>query len=255
MKYIKILLQYDGTDYFGWQKQKDSNTIQTIIENRLFKITGESIKLTGASRTDSGVHALGQTAVFATNSKLETHTIIKALNSLLPNDIKAISFKETDKNFHPRYNAKSKIYFYLISNNHIVSPFFYRHVWKVPYNLNIALMKKAGRLLKGRHDFSAFRGAGCGAKTTIRDITLLKIESLQEMHFMDCKIQGNFIKISIEADAFMRHMVRNIVGTLVEIGRGKMDIETIPEAFELKDRRKTGPTAPPKGLFLEKIKY
>lgn len=255
MKYIKILLQYDGTHYLGWQKQKDSNTIQTIIETRLFRITGENIKLTGASRTDSGVHALGQIAVFATNSNLETHTIIKALNSLLPNDIKAMDFKETDKNFHPRYDAKNKTYFYLISNNRIVSPFLCRYVWAVPYNLDLALMKKAGKLLKGSHDFSAFRASGCGAKTTEREIISFKIVQTEKIDFMTSRIEGDFIKITIEANAFLRYMVRNIVGTLVEIGRGKMDVKTISEAFELKDRRKTGPTAPPNGLFLEKIKY
>jgi tRNA pseudouridine38-40 synthase len=255
MKYIKILLQYDGTRYLGWQKQKDSNTIQSIIENRLFQITGENVKLIGASRTDAGVHALGQVAVFATNSHLETETIMRALNSLLPHDIRALDFNETDQNFHPRYDAKNKIYFYMIANSHIVSPFLYRYVWRVPYNLDIALMKKAGKLLKGSHDFSAFRGSGCGAKTTEREIISFKIEQTEKIDFMTCRIQGNFIKITLEANAFLRYMVRNIVGTLVKIGRGKMRLETISDAFELKDRRKTGPTAPPNGLFLEEIRY
>lgn len=257
MKYIKILLQYDGTRYLGWQKQKDSNTIQSVIENRLFQITGENVKLLGASRTDAGVHALGQVAVFATNSHLDAQTIMRALNSLLPKDIRALSLNETDKNFHPRYNAKSKIYFYTIANSPIVSPFLYRYVWRVPYtyNLDISLMKKAGKLLKGIHDFSAFRGSGCGAKTTEREIISFKIEQTEKIDFMTSRIHGDFIKITIEANAFLRYMVRNIVGTLVEIGRGKMGAETISDAFELKDRRKTGPTAPPNGLFLEKIKY
>lgn len=255
MKYIKILLQYDGTSYLGWQKQKNSSTIQSIIEDRLFQITGENIRIVGASRTDAGVHALGQVAVFATNSRLEAQIIIKALNSLLPNDIKAMYFNQTDKIFHPRYDAKSKLYFYLIANSHVVSPFLYRYAWRVPYKLDIALMKKAGTLLKGSHDFSAFRGSGCGAKTTVRDIMSLKIKQTKEIDFLGCKIPGNIIKIEVEANAFMRYMVRNIVGTLVEIGRGKMSTETISEAFELKDRRKTGPTAPANGLFLGKIKY
>ncbi|MDP2276643.1 MAG: tRNA pseudouridine synthase A, partial [Nitrospirota bacterium] len=163
--------------------------------------------------------------------------------------------EEAEDAFHPRYDALSKSYFYIISNTNFSSAFLHRYAWRVPYSLDLAEMKKAGDLLLGRHDFSAFRGAGCGAKSTARKITSLSIEKISSIAFMTAKINGNFIKITVEADAFLRHMVRNIVGTLVEVGRGEMTLNSVSEAIKLKDRKKTGPTAPAHGLFLEKVSY
>jgi tRNA pseudouridine38-40 synthase len=255
MKNIKLLLEYDGTNYHGWQRQKDHTTLQEIIEDRLFRITGEDATLISASRTDAGVHAIGQVASFRTNSNLEPATLQRALNATLPEDIRILNAEGTAAAFHPRYDALGKSYFYIIANTNFSSAFLYRYAWRVPYTLDLDRMKKAGGLLLGRHDFSAFRGAGCGAKITVREITSLSIEKISSIDFMTAKINGNFIKIKVEATAFLRHMVRNIVGTLVEVGRGEMTLNSISEAIRLKDRRKTGPTAPAHGLFLEKVSY
>lgn len=255
MKNIKLLMEYDGSDYHGWQRQKDHITLQEIIEDRLFRITGEKTSLISASRTDAGVHAIGQVASFKTNSNLEPMTLQRALNATLPEDIRILNAGETAEAFHPRYDALSKSYFYIISNTNFSSAFLYRYAWRVPYSLDLDEMKKAGDSLLGRHDFSAFRGAGCGAKSTARDITSLNIEKISSIDFMTARINGNFIKIKVQATAFLRHMVRNIVGTLVEIGRGEMSIDDMKTAIAQKDRTKTGPTAPANGLFLEKVKY
>src|SRR3989339_457169 len=257
MKNIKLLIEYDGANYHGWQRQKNHATLQEIIEGRLLRITGEDAALISASRTDAGVHAVGQVASFKTNSNLEPVTLQRALNATLPEDIRILNAGETAAAFHPRYDALGKSYFYIISNglSAFSSAFLYRYAWRVPYTLDLSGMKKTGDLLLGRHDFSAFRGAGCGAKSTVREITSVSIEKSSSIDFMTAKINGNFIKIKVEADAFLRHMVRNIVGTLVEVGRGKMTLNSISEAIKLKDRKKTGPTAPAHGLFLEKVSY
>ncbi|TAL23590.1 MAG: tRNA pseudouridine(38-40) synthase TruA [Nitrospirae bacterium] len=261
MKNIKLLMEYDGTNYHGWQEQnlaisqRNIVTIQGMLRENIKAITGEDVKVIGSSRTDAGVHALGQVASFLTDSYLEPAVLQRALNSLLPEDIKILDAEEVNEAFHPRYDAVSKSYFYLISNMSISSAFLYRYAWRVPHRLDMDSMKEAGSLLKGRHDFSAFRGAGCGAKTTEREIISFDIERLERIDFMTAGITGDFIKIRIEANAFLRHMVRNIVGTLIEIGRGKMAVNSISAAFEHRDRKRTGPTAPAKGLFLEKINY
>ncbi len=264
MKNIKLLIEYDGADYHGWQRQPIRSseyteqkviTIQGILQNTIKRITGEDVKLLSASRTDAGVHAIGQVASFKTNSNLEPMTLQRALNATLPEDIRILNAEEAEDAFHPRYDALSKSYFYIISNTNFSSAFLYRYAWRVPYSLNLDEMKKAGDLLLGRHDFSAFRGAGCGAKSTLREIISLTIEKISSIDFMTARINGNFIKIKVEANAFLRHMVRNIVGTLVEIGRGEMTLNSVSEAIKLKDRKKTGPTAPAHGLFLEKVKY
>lgn len=255
MKNIRLLIEYDGTNYHGWQRQKGHATLQEIIEDRLFRITGERAALISASRTDAGVHAIGQVASFRTNSNLEPMTLQRALNATLPEDIRILNAERTAEAFHPRHDALSKSYFYIISNTIFSSVFLYRYAWRVPYSLDLYEMKKAGDSLLGRHDFSAFRGAGCGAKSTVREITSLNIEKVSSIDFMTAKINGNFIKITVEANAFLRHMVRNILGTLVEIGRGEMTVNSVSEAIELRDRRKTGPTAPAHGLFLERVNY
>jgi len=265
MKNVKLLIEYDGTNYHGWQIQNKaishqssaiSNlTIQQILQEAIKKITGEESKIIAASRTDAGVHALGQIATFKTQTRLEPKILRRALNATLPEDIRILDSEEAGIDFHPRYGARGKRYFYIISNMNFSSAFLYRYAWKVPYALDLDKMKKTGGLLLGSHDFSAFRGAGCGAKSTIREVTSLTIEPVRSIDFMTTRIEGNFIKIAIEANAFLRHMVRNIVGTLVEAGRGNMTLDSVSEAMKLKDRTKAGPTAPAHGLFLEKVYY
>lgn len=254
-RYIKLQLEYDGTCYEGWQSQKSGNTIQDIIVKAIRSITPEELRLTGASRTDAGVHALGQVAVFGTISTLPANVFKRALNAILPADIRVLSAEETNEEFHPRFHAEKKRYFYLISLNRDESAFFQRYVCHVRAELDSDSMRQAASELLGRHDFTSFRASGCSAKTTIRTVNAIDVARLEEIEFMTVPFRGDFIKISIEADAFLRHMVRNIAGTLIEIGRGKMDAGSIKDLIAACDRTKAGPTAPAQGLFLEKVYY
>jgi tRNA pseudouridine38-40 synthase len=269
MRNIRLLVQYDGTNYNGWQiqntedkRQKIKNrllkkiiTVQGTIQSAIKKITGEEVKVIGASRTDAGVHALGQVASFRTACRLSTQVIKRALNATLPDDIRILDCDETDINFHPRYDAKSKSYFYIICLSDVVSPFVYRYVWKVNYRLDINAMSEGLKPLIGCYDFSAFRASGCGAKNTMRTIYNISLEKMENIYFMSAKITGDFLKIRIEANAFLRHMVRNIVGTIVKAGKNGLRNEDIEEILRSKDRKKAGQTAPAHGLFLERIIY
>ncbi|MDI6728768.1 MAG: tRNA pseudouridine(38-40) synthase TruA [Thermodesulfovibrionales bacterium] len=255
MRNIKLTIQYDGTNYNGWQIQPNGITIQEILQKNIKKITGEDAKLIGAGRTDAGVHAIGQVASFKTSSGLSSDVIKRALNANLPDDIRILNACDAELDFHPRYDAKSKIYVYVISNFTVISPFLYRYAWKVPHKLHFEDMCNAIEFIRGRHDFSAFRASGCSAKNPVRTVFNISIEKSDTIHFMDIPFAGNFLKVRLEADAFLRHMVRNIVGTIVEIGKGKTKSEEIREIINSKDRRLAGPTAPARGLFLEEINY
>lgn len=255
MKKIKLLIEYDGTAYHGWQIQKSKPTIQNILEEHILRITGEKSKVIGASRTDAGVHAMGQVAVFRTQSILEPETIRKALNATLPYDIRIREVSEVNDAFNPRYDARKKSYFYIIANQRVSSAFLYRYTWIVQQTLDRVSMKKAAHTLIGTHDFSSFQGAQSSVKNPVRDVFSLIIEDLNSIDFMTADLKGNFIKIRIEGNGFLRHMVRNIVGTLVEIGRGRISAHEMKDILESRNRRLAGPTAPAHGLFLEKIIY
>lgn len=260
MRNIRLLIQYDGTNYRGWQIQRSHNlknntTIQGIFQNVIKKITGEDVRVIGAGRTDAGVHAIGQVASFKTTSNLSTETIKKALNANLPDDIRVFECTEVELDFHPRYDAKGKRYFYVLCLSDVVSPFYHRYVWRVRYNLDIDAMKGAIEPLLGCNDFSAFRASGCGSKNGIRTIYDISLKEEHSLDFMDVSISGQFLIITIEANAFLRHMVRNIVGTLVMAGKNRLLPEHIRDILLSRDRRKAGQTAPAKGLFLEKVIY
>ncbi len=255
MKYIKLIIEFDGANYQGWQTQKSGLTIQDCMSRAISEITGEPIKLSSASRTDAGVHALGQVAVFGTDSGLPADTMKRALNARLPGDIRILDAEALDYEFHPRYEAVKKSYFYLIEKTRKQSVFFHRYTWRIPVSLDLGSMNKASEQLHGKHDFSAFRGTGCGARTTVRTIYSITLSRHDYLDFMTARIQGDFIKIRIEANAFLRHMVRNIVGSLAEVGKGRISPEALTDILASCDRKLAGPTAPAKGLFLEKVFY
>jgi|WetSurMetagenome_2_1015567.scaffolds.fasta_scaffold00176_17 tRNA pseudouridine38-40 synthase len=255
MRNIRLLIQYDGTAYHGWQTQPNGVTIQGQLEGRLENILGEKTPVTGAGRTDAGVHALAQCACFNTNSRLSTDTLREALNAGLPADIRILTADEADESFHARFSATGKTYIYIISTSRITSPFLLRYVWRLPYRLDIEAMRNAAASLLGHHDFSAFRGSGCGAKTTLRTLRTASVDRKDDMEFMAFRIEGDFIVLRFEGDAFLRHMVRNMVGSLVEVGRGKMKPADIADILAKGDRNLAGPTAPAQGLFLEQINY
>ena len=254
-KRIKLLIEYDGTSYQGWQSQKSRRTVQDALSERIGSITGEKATLTGASRTDAGVHALGQVAAFDTASALPPEVLKRAMNAKLPPDIRVRSAEVINDSFHPRYDAIRKRYFYLITLERTPSAFIHKYAWHVRADIHLDAMRYAAAQLAGEHDFSSFRASGCGAKTTTRTVHALQISTFDAIDFMTTPVKGSVIKITIEANAFLRHMVRNIVGTLVEVGRGRIPVEGIPGILASQDRTMAGPTAPSHGLFLESVFY
>lgn len=258
MRKIKLKIQYDGSEYNGWQAQPSGKTIQGLIQEGIYRLTGERASITGAGRTDAGVHALEQVAAFESSTRLDNKVIKRALNALLPAEVRVVAAEDTDFSFHPRYSAIRKRYTYLIANMPDMDApplFLNKYMWRIKSPLDIESMKAAAAYLCGTHDFSSFRGSGCGAKSPIRTVYLLEIEHLSEMRFLFTAFPGNFIKLSIEANGFLRHMVRNIVGTLVETGSSRINPDKVREILQARDRRLAGSTAPAKGLFLERVVY
>ena len=245
MRTIKLIIEYDGSNYLGWQVQPNGQTIQGVIQDRLKRLTGESSQLIGSGRTDAGVHALGQVAHFKTESRMDANTFQRALNSLLPEDIVIRRAEEVDAEFHARRSARSKVYKYRILNRVTPPAIDRQYVWHVPQKLNLDEMKKATHGLVGEHDFSAFRSVGSSARSSVRNILRADWK----------RGKGGLLRLEIEATGFLKQMVRAIVGTLVEVGRGKISVQKFREILESKDRKKAGPTAPARGLFLKEVKY
>jgi len=255
MRNIKLLIEYEGTGYQGWQVQKSGPTVQSTMEAAIRELTGEACSLTGAGRTDAGVHALGQVAAFRTRSIHDAPTIKRALNALLPPDIRVMAAADEDESFHPRFGAKEKSYFYLIANTAHTSPFVRRFVWHVPQPLDMAAMTEAAKLLVGKRDFSAFMAAGSGVKDTVRELREVSVEELDGLDFLGAPIGGRYVRVRVRGDGFLRHMVRNIAGTLVDAARGKIKPEDLDDILASGNRSNAGPTAPACGLFLESVNY
>jgi len=242
---IKLTIEYDGTAFHGWQIQPGLKTIQGVMRERIAQITQGKVNLLGAGRTDAGVHALGQVANFQTESAIDLTALQRGLNSLLAPDIVIKGIEEVEEGFHARFSARSKRYEYHILNRPYPSALLRAYAWFIPHQLNLASMEQCGRLLIGSHDFSSFRASGDESRHSIREVIRLQIE----------RREGDLIVIVIEANAFLREMVRSIVGTLVDVGRGKTSLEEFQEIFEARDRRQAGMTAPALGLFLAEVKY
>ena len=245
MRNIKLLIEYDGTSYLGWQVQPKGPTIQGILEEKLGLLTGEKIQLFGSGRTDSGVHAICQVAHFKTGSSMDTHRMQRALNSLLPPDIVIQKMEEVEESFHARRHSKSKVYEYRILNRNLRSVFHRGYVWHIPQKLDFKEMEKATQYLIGEHDFSSFRSVGSPTRTTVRKVTRAEWK----------RGRSGLVRFEIEANGFLKQMVRAIIGTLVEVGKGRMNAVEFQRILESKDRRKAGPTAPGHGLFLKEVKY
>ena len=259
MRNIKLTIQYDGTNYHGWQFQPNGVSIQQVIEEAIFSITQEESILTASGRTDAGVHALSQVANFKTYSKLDATKMQKGLNNKLPKDIVILDAQEVPLDFHAKISAKKKLYRYDIYNSQVPDAFCFKCTKLIPYFLNVPSMKIASECFSGTHDFSAFRSSSCEAKTSVR--TIYKIDVSQKF-FDNSKNNTDklsfdpcLINIEVEGNGFLKYMVRNIVGTLIEVGREKIVSEDIKKILVSRDRRKAGPTAPPQGLFLVKVSY
>lgn len=244
MKNIQIIISYRGTNYCGWQVQPNGLTIQAVIIRAIKELTGESVTLIGSGRTDAGVHALGQSANFFTNSTIPPELWHRALNTRLPVDIRVINSRECSPDFHSRYHAKGKSYGYKLLTSPVASPFLADLAFHVSRTLDWAAMEEAAASFLGDHDFTAFMASGSSIKTTIRKITEIsftKHDDLWEMTFI-----GN---------GFLYNMVRIMVGTLYEVGYGRLKPQDIKKIIDGKDRSKAGITAPPHGLYLKEVYY
>jgi tRNA pseudouridine38-40 synthase len=247
MRNLKITLQYDGTNYVGWQRQDTGMSIQALLEDALAPIEGGRVTVHGAGRTDAGVHALAQVATSSLSSSIEPATLARALNAELPRDVRVLSVQEVEPGFHARFSATGKVYEYRIVNAPIVSPFIQRYVWHVAPPLEIDAMREASNALVGVHDFAAFQGSGSVVASTERIVRSISWE--------DGGGSDLPLVMRIEGNGFLRHMVRNIVGTLVEIGIGRWPASRAAEILASLDRAQAGPTAPAQGLFLVRVDY
>jgi tRNA pseudouridine38-40 synthase len=241
---LKLTLEYDGSAFAGWQIQPGKRTVQGTVQETLRKITQEPIKLVGASRTDAGVHAAGQVAHFHTRSTIRPDKFLIALNGLLPPEVSVRSVEEVRPGFHAIRKARSKVYRYVIRNVRVRSALRRDRAWHIWDPLNVASMRAAARWLVGRHDFSAFRGSQSDTKTSVRRIRKVAFKKL-----------GDEIIIEITGDGFLKYMVRNIVGTLVEVGKGRIGPAEFRKILKSRDRKKAGATAPAFGLYLLKVNY
>lgn len=242
---FKLVLEYDGSHYHGWQRQKGLLTVQEVVESRLAIMLNRKVSVRASGRTDAGVHALGQVINFYAETRLKPEDFLKGLNSLLPEDIVVISAEEVDHSFHARFSAIKKTYLYRIWNSPLPSALMRRYSWHVPYELDLDAMREGISHLIGLHDFAAFMASGSSVKSTVRNLYKGGVEK-----------RGNEELIFFfEANGFLRHMVRIMVGTLVEVGRGKKRPGDIPEILESKDRNRAGATAPAHGLYLARVVY
>jgi tRNA pseudouridine38-40 synthase len=245
VKKFRIVVEYDGTAYHGWQRQKADRTIQGEIEKALMTMTGNPVSLAGSGRTDAGVHALGQAASFSSDAGLSPDIFFKGLNSLLPDDILIRACESMDPAFHARYDARSKLYRYRILNRDMPSILERHYVWHIRRKLDLEAMQKAATYFVGEHDFKAFEGTGSPRTSTVRHVIRAEMRQTGD----------NQILFDIEADGFLRYMVRNIVGTLVDVGKGRIHEEDVKGILLARDRRLASATAPARGLFLIKVNY
>ena len=244
MRNIKLTLEYDGTNYLGWQKQKIGATIQETLEEAIRLLTNEESEVIGSSRTDAGVHARGFVANFKTNSKIPSEKFREAINYRLPNDIVILKSEEVEEDFHSRYSAKGKTYSYSILNRDVNSAIGKDYVYHVKRKLDVEDMKEACKYFIGTKDFMAFKSSGSSVKTTVRTISDLYID-----------IKDDIIKIYVTGDGFLYNMVRIIVGTLINVGRGKISPQDIEKIIAGRDRKAAGDCVPAKGLKLVEVYY
>lgn len=241
---IKLTVEYDGTNYHGWQIQPAGETIQSVLERAVSTFLGKPTRVKGSGRTDAGVHALGQVVNFFFDQEFDRYRIQRALNALTPVDIIIKEVEAVPDSFDARRDGRARVYEYRILNRSTHSPFHLNRAWHVHEKLDLHAMRQAIRCLEGEHDFSSFRAAGCDAAHPVRKVYRVSLDQRDEI-----------LVFTIEATAFLRHMVRNIVGTLVEVGQGLRTADSFAELLEARDRTKAGATAPACGLFLVEVKY
>ena len=244
MRRVKLVLSYDGTAYGGSQRQKNAPTIQQTLEEALRKILKEKVRLLFAGRTDAGVHAEGQVAAFSTRRKIPLRGLKRGLNAMLPKDIVVRSAAQVPSDFHPRFRPSLKEYRYTIWNHPVPTPFLREYAFHVPQPLNLPAMRHAARFLVGKHNFKSFQASDQKRRSSVRTLRRLAVRR-----------RGPLIRMNFQGDGFVYRMVRNIVGTLLEVGKGRRSPGEIFRLLSKKDRRLAGPTAPAKGLCLVRVTY
>jgi tRNA pseudouridine38-40 synthase len=244
MRTIRVTIEYDGTDYSGWQVQPNGVTVQQVIEDALERLLGERVKVRSSGRTDAGVHARGMVAAFATQRDIPLRAFVEGTNRYLPPDIAILDAVEAPRGFKPIGDAVAKHYRYTINTSQVRSPLHRYHAWHVREKLDLDAMKEAAPAFVGRHDFAAFRASNCVARTTVRRIDSVGITS-----------EGGFVTIDVIGEGFLKNMVRVMAGTLVDIGRGRFTPEHIAWLLQNRDRKKAGVTAPACGLCLMRVFY
>ena len=246
MRNIKLTIEYDGTGYQGWQVQGEAPTIQKALEEAVPQVVQHPVQVIGSGRTDSGVHARGQVANFFTASRIPAEKLVGAINSHLPRDIAVLAAEDVAPNFHARYSAKEKTYRYTILKRNVRSPLLRNYAYHLRTQLKMDEMKRAARHIIGKHDFQAFQSKASEAedRSSVRTITRLDIDKT-----------GDLVETCVAADGFLYNMVRSIIGTLVQVGIGKVDADEVERIVGEKDRSLAGPTAPPQGLCLMEVKY
>ncbi len=251
MPTFKITLAYDGTDFIGWQRQASGRSIQGLLEDAFRELDGRDVAVMGAGRTDAGVHALGQVAGVTLRRAIDADGLVRAVNARLPEAVRAVEASEVAETFHARFQARAKTYRYRIWNAEVLSPFERHYAWHIPApRLDVDAMAAAALLFEGRHDLAAMQAAGSDVQTTERVVFASRVaDGVKEPRDMA------LIAYEISGNGFLRHMVRTIMGTLVEVGRGRYPVEWVSAVLASKDRARAGPTAPAHGLFLVRVEY
>jgi tRNA pseudouridine38-40 synthase len=244
MRTLKLTIAYDGTRFVGWQRQAEGESIQGLLEDALARFEGARVTVHGAGRTDAGVHALGQTASVQLTCGHDAGTLTRALNAHLPEEVRVLSVEEAALDFHARFNARSKTYRYQIRNTPVADPFTRAYEWHIPEPLDVIAMREGAKAVVGTHDFAAFQSAGSETSGTIRTVTRSELSD-----------SGGLLTYEIAGDGFLRHMVRALVGTLVEVGRGWRAPDDIGPLLQGATRDHAGRTAPAQGLFLVRVDY
>jgi tRNA pseudouridine38-40 synthase len=250
MPTFKLTIAYDGTGLVGWQRQAAGTSVQGLVEDALARLTASAgVTVSGAGRTDAGVHARGQVASVTLATALGPADVHRGANALLPPAVRVLAVEPADPTFHARFGASEKCYEYHLVMAPLISPFDVRYAWHIPYPLDVAAMRAALPALEGCHDFAAFRSSGSDIEDSVRTLREVRLDETPAEH------GGRRLILTLVGDGFLRHMVRAIMGTLVEVGRGRWPAGQLAEIVASLDRAQAGPTAPPQGLFLVSVRY
>jgi tRNA pseudouridine38-40 synthase len=252
---LKLTIAYDGSDFAGWQRQANARSVQADVEDAIARIEKTPITILGAGRTDSGVHAAAQVASVSVTCDMTPRALQRALNAILPTDVRLVAIEEQAPSFNARHDARSKTYHYWIWNGVALPPSLRRQAWHVAQALDIEAMRSGAAAVVGEHDFAAFQGTGSDIKTTVRRILVSRLGQVDVSHLVASTPGDRLLRYEVTGTGFLRHMVRNIVGTLVDVGRGRLSADDVTAILASRQRQNASATAPPHGLVLWEVEY